>query len=118
MAKKKVATKKKTTTTKTTTEKTENKLQFTFKEITKEMSNKEKLAVHQHNAGQLYSFQMTLAGNVKLDSKDSEIASAVNKMLLIDRKLLLIGSEINKLVQIVEDEEKSKTESSKSEITM
>lgn len=115
MAKKKVAKK---ATSKKSSVKEQEQLTFSFKDIKKEMSLTEQREVHQHNLGQLYSFSNLLAGATKITDTDSKIASVVNKMLLIDRKIVLICSEINKLSQLIEEAQKETQPTSKTEISM
>lgn len=106
---------KATTQAKATTETTQEVAQpqrptFTFKNIEEGMTNTERLAVHQHNMGQLFSYQNLLIGTTKIDDDDNKIARTVNRVNLIDRKLILIGSEVNKLSQLIEQESSKKSE--------
>lgn len=117
MAKKKVAKKTTPQIKKTTSTSKVEQVKFSFQDTKEGMSNEEKLKVHQHNMGQLYSYQNLLVGTTKLTDKESFIASTVNKVLLIDRKLILIGSEINRLSQMIEESSSPKEEKSP-EITM
>lgn len=107
MAKKKVSQKKVQSKPKSSMKKDDkNLLHLEFKGIVEGMTNTQKRTVLQHNLQELYKIQNAISSNVMLDAKDSVISSAVMKLLLIDRKLVLVGSEITRLNGLIELEEK------------
>jgi len=97
---------------------TNNQTKFEFKDIKEGMSKTEQREVHQFNLMELFRFQTLLEGTTRLDDNDSTIAKNLNRIILIDRKIMRIGSEINKLTALIEEESRTSTSEKSSEITM
>jgi len=82
-----------------------------FKEIKEDSSDEEKLEAHQHNIKLVHRQQEFLIRTTSLDATDELLVPAVCRIILIDRKIVAIGSVINGLVAKIavakEDKENS-----------
>lgn len=117
MATKKPLKKAKSKAPKTSTS-SNGQTKFEFKDIKEGMTKTEQREVHQFNLMELFRFQTLLEGTTRLDDSDSVIAKNLNRIVLIDRKIMRIGSEINKLTALIEEESKTSNEEKKPEMTM
>lgn len=61
-------------------------------------SDEEVLAALQHNIVLVHKHQEFLISSTMLDAKDSELMVVAAKIIVIDRKLMLMGTKINQLV--------------------
>ena len=67
------------------------------------MNASEKRLAYQHNVQELYKYQSFLVGTSMIDDKDNKIVATTARINLIERKIMLLASEINKLSVEIEN---------------
>ena len=97
MAKKKVVTKKKVPA-KITKKVVETPKEQQVMQLNENSTDDEIVAAHQHNIELLAKHQEFLIGSTMLDAKDNEIVAIVSKIMLIDRKLMLMGKTVSAIL--------------------
>lgn len=76
-----------------------------FPTMTDDMTLEEKLTALGKSSELLVQLQKNIAKHTAIDDKPAVVAIAVNKMYLIDKKIIYVGSEINKINRLIEQKE-------------